>query len=226
MRFQIILILLAILTCSIVSATTLHGTIYDLNLEVVKNALVEINTSPAQRFIAKDGTYSFEVPQGDFSMRVTYLQKGMNLTFTEDLAVKEEGTYVFDIIIFPDTSEEEELVEDVETPLDIGGNNDGDKTNLILWLGIVLLIGLISAFLVRDYLRKKGHSKVDEELENDSEQLVLDILRKHEGRITQRELRKEIPLSEAKISLLVSALEHKGKVDKIKKGRGNIIVKK
>jgi len=38
-------------------------------------------------------------------------------------------------------------------------------------------------------------------------------------------LRKEmLYLSEAKISLILTELEHKGKIEKIKKGRGNVIV--
>ena len=56
--------------------------------------------------------------------------------------------------------------------------------------------------------------------------IVMDIIKKHGGRITQKELRKEMPLSEAKVSLLISELEHKNKIEKIKKGRGNIIILK
>ena len=52
---------------------------------------------------------------------------------------------------------------------------------------------------------------------------VMQIIKK-EKRTTQKELRKEIPLSEAKISLIVSDLEDKGKIRKIKKGRGNILI--
>ncbi len=35
-----------------------------------------------------------------------------------------------------------------------------------------------------------------------------------------------LDLSEAKISLILTELEHKGKVEKIKKGRGNVILLK
>ena len=55
---------------------------------------------------------------------------------------------------------------------------------------------------------------------------VLKIIMEQGGRTTQKEIRKKIPLSEAKISLMISELEAKGKVQKIKKGRGNIIVLK
>jgi uncharacterized membrane protein len=53
---------------------------------------------------------------------------------------------------------------------------------------------------------------------------VLAILEKHDGRITQLDLRKALPYSEAKVSLIVSDLESRGLVKKIKKGRGNVLI--
>lgn len=57
-------------------------------------------------------------------------------------------------------------------------------------------------------------------------QQIVDIIKKEGGRTTQKEIRKHIPLSEAKISLMIAELEHKGIVEKIKKGRGNVLVLK
>ncbi|MCK5026255.1 MAG: winged helix-turn-helix transcriptional regulator, partial [Nanoarchaeota archaeon] len=53
---------------------------------------------------------------------------------------------------------------------------------------------------------------------------IVEVIRKNGGRTTQKEIRKQIPLSEAKISLMIAELEDKGIVKKIKKGRGNIII--
>ncbi len=53
---------------------------------------------------------------------------------------------------------------------------------------------------------------------------VVDFIKNEGGRTTQKDIRKKIPLSEAKISLMISELESLGRVKKIKKGRGNIIV--
>ena len=55
---------------------------------------------------------------------------------------------------------------------------------------------------------------------------LIEFLKKEGGRTTQKDIRNEIPLSEAKISLMISELEHKGIIDKVKKGRGNIILLK
>ncbi|HMK45567.1 MAG TPA: hypothetical protein VK436_02975 [Methanocella sp.] len=53
---------------------------------------------------------------------------------------------------------------------------------------------------------------------------VLAIMEKNGGRITQLDLRKALPYSEAKVSLIVSDLESRGIVKKIKKGRGNVLI--
>ena len=55
---------------------------------------------------------------------------------------------------------------------------------------------------------------------------VVRILKRNEGRMTQKDLRKEIPLSEANVSLMLTELEHLGIVKRIKKGRGNILILK
>jgi predicted HTH transcriptional regulator len=53
---------------------------------------------------------------------------------------------------------------------------------------------------------------------------ILSFIKEEGNRTTQKDIRKKFPLSEAKISLMIAELEAKGKVEKIKKGRGNIIV--
>ena len=57
-------------------------------------------------------------------------------------------------------------------------------------------------------------------------QQVIDIIKADGGKITQRDLRRKLSYSEAKVSLMVSDLENRGIIEKIKKGRGNIIVLK
>ena len=53
---------------------------------------------------------------------------------------------------------------------------------------------------------------------------IIQLLKKNQGRMSQRELRKHFALSEAKISLMITELETEGKLKKIKKGRGNILI--
>jgi uncharacterized membrane protein len=53
---------------------------------------------------------------------------------------------------------------------------------------------------------------------------VLAFIKEEGGRVTQKDIRKKFPLSEAKISLVVTELESKELVKRIKKGRANIVV--
>jgi len=54
---------------------------------------------------------------------------------------------------------------------------------------------------------------------------ILSFIDKEGGRTTQKDIRKNFPQSEAKISLMIAELEEKGLIKRIKKGRGNIIIK-
>ncbi len=53
---------------------------------------------------------------------------------------------------------------------------------------------------------------------------VLDIIRGHKGKITQKDLRSKLEYSEVKVSLLLSELEKRGLIRKLKNGRENILV--
>lgn len=53
---------------------------------------------------------------------------------------------------------------------------------------------------------------------------LLKVISAMGGRTTQTELRKKLSYSEAKISLMLTDLESRGLIKKIKKGRGNIII--
>lgn len=52
---------------------------------------------------------------------------------------------------------------------------------------------------------------------------VLDVIRGHKGRITQKDLRSRLDYSEVKVSLLLSELEKRGLIKKLKSGRENIL---
>lgn len=53
---------------------------------------------------------------------------------------------------------------------------------------------------------------------------VLDVIRGHRGRITQKDLRSRLNYSEVKVSLLLSELEKRGLIKKLKHGRENIVI--
>jgi uncharacterized membrane protein len=53
---------------------------------------------------------------------------------------------------------------------------------------------------------------------------IMDVIRGHRGRITQKDLRGRLEYSEVKVSLLLSELEKRGLIRKFKNGRENIVV--
>ena len=62
-----------------------------------------------------------------------------------------------------------------------------------------------------------------DELPDDLKEII-HILESQGGRMTQKDLRAKLNCSEAKVSLMITDLEDRGLVYKVKKGRGNIIL--
>lgn len=53
---------------------------------------------------------------------------------------------------------------------------------------------------------------------------TLDVIRGHRGRISQKDLRNKLEYSEVKVSLLLSDLEKRGLIKKLRRGRENIVI--
>lgn len=206
MRTLIISILLIILLSPISLAATIHGIVYEISLDPVKNIVVEIDTHPAQRLVSKTGSYSFEVPKGNYIITAKKTTASEPLTQENITVLTESGAYVVDLFIFPEFEEKQQ------------------KTSYLSYI-IVLILIAISAFII--YKKYKKPKKIQEEPQQDDLlKKVVEIIKNNEGRITQKELRKHFPLSEAKVSLIITQLEKEGKLEKIKKGRGNILILK
>ncbi len=209
-----------LMLASTVSAATIYGTIYDYSLSKAKDVRLEINTEPKQLYISKNGSYAFEVPIGDYTIEAKqYTGNLLTASISENVIVKDSGAYVLDLILFP-SIDEEELEENIEV-------NDPFEERKLNTTIILALIMIIILFFVVYYAKSKSKAKVKDKKQEDYDlEKVIKILKKEGGRATQRDIRKEIPLSEAKISLMIAELEHKDIIEKIKKGRGNIIILK
>lgn len=233
MRILKILIyfVLALFLVNFANAATIHGAVYDLSLKKVNNVVVEISTSPKQFLVAQNGSYSFDVPNGAYTIKAQLMQKNAALaSVQENITIKQDGSYVLDLILFPDI---EEGIEDIY--VDVNGNiiEIEKKGSAMLILIIVFFVSasvLIPVYFYKLKKTKKGAIKIEErkteEYEDGSLGHLIKIIEQEGGRTTQKDIRKQIPLSEAKISLMIAELEHKGVIEKIKKGRGNIIILK
>jgi len=275
---KIVLFLFIILvTIRISCAATLSGNVYDISLNPLNNVIVTINTQPPQQMIVKDGSYSFEVPEGRYNITAKYYEDNfLRYEDCQEVEIrpgKQYGVFVYDLILFPSLEEDTKLYEDSDLILDTPYEESNAKKIIIAAAGLVILIILVFlGYKVAKKIsnktavkqskadeKKKEEKNISEEKQGDKENkkeistekkggkaedskeskadkenkessdeyydLVLKMIKEHK-RITQKEIRKEVPLSEAKISLIISEMEHRGIIEKIKKGRGNIIVLK
>lgn len=230
-----------LLVIPLATAATIQGTAYDYTLEPLENVVIIIDTTPVQQFLSRDGSFEIVVPPGEYTLQA---QKG-ELATTETFTVQDEGVFLYDLFLFSSFAEEDELLGDIEETVTI---EQVDTPQALFTRLLSVLVVLAAALGIGWYiLRKKEYeqqvpekevsvqetktAKIPLDLPTDGEPLylkrVLDILKKHDGRITQKQLRKEMmDLSESKVSLIITELEHKGKVEKVKRGRGNVILLK
>ncbi|MBI4919134.1 hypothetical protein HY837_04335 [archaeon] len=211
-KYFVFLILLTLIA-QLVDAAKIYGNIYDFELNSLDNTVVSIGPKNKQIFVARNGSYSFNVPLGNYQI---YAKRNPDLIAKETILVEKEGNYLVDLILLPDISEETFILQEtIEDPIE-------PEYLFDYKLAAIPLILILIALLAYKFLRKKKITPKEDQLTNQ----VLSILKKEGGRITQKDLRKHLPYSEAKISLVISELENKKIVEKIKKGRGNIILLK
>jgi len=193
----------------------LSGNVYDDALAPLSNVILTVDTEPKQQYISKNGAYTFNIPQGVYTLTASYQEGSANYYAEEKIRIANEGAFVYDIILFPNLSEEEALSDDFE--LDVTALDD-DRSNKWLWVSLISF--LLFAGILYYVLKKRKNPGEDVVYA-----MVLALIKKHK-RVTQKEIRKQVPMSEAKISLVITELEDKGLIKKIKKGRGNIIILK
>ncbi len=231
-------IIILILFSFTASAATLKGSIYNTNLDLETNVLVEIDTTPTQKYLSKDGTYSFELSPGIYTLTA----KNDQYLVQEEVRILTGGEYLLDVFLLPDVVEEDELWEETETNLEVDPEDSSWKwwhyliAFLFVSFSVHRIIKARKKYGPLKLFRKKIKAESKKTLEQHREELAqepgylnqaVEIIKKHDGRISQKDLRKEmLYLSEAKVSLIITELEHKGKIEKIKKGRGNIIISK
>ncbi len=211
------ILLALILMPHFVLGATISGTVYDLELNEVPNSVITIDTEPEQRIVAKEGVYSVEVPEGEYTLETTATINNEKWVASETVKVSLGGSYTIDLILIPDFNLDDLNLESEDYSLVVEDETNDDYLWVIL-LGIITLIVAGAIFLIT-----KKDSKIEED---EFVSQVISVLKKHGGRATQKQLRKELPFSEAKVSLVISQLESENKIKKIKKGRGNILILK
>ena len=264
---------------------TVHGATYASDtLELLNDTVINVNSNPPQSIVAKDGTYSFELVSGEYTITARYYQNS-TLTYSKETALKieDEGNYVLDLLLYPVSENQvRESIADKTNNFNIGnpteqiGTNSSSLRNLSLVLTLFLLLGggyilsrghkkmekdqfqertFNTPGLLTNILRKNAVSGMKPETEYvggvasvtesiiepaDNSEIdntalkkpplpgdlheVLGVIRGHKGRITQKDLRSRLEYSEVKVSLILSELEKRGLIKKLKNGRENIVI--
>ena len=232
---SLIYLIFIILLVPISYSASIHGIVYDSQLNPLNNVILEVNSTPKQTFVSKDNSYSFTLPRGNYLITAKYTEDYQKISAEELVTLlTNDGGYTLDLILFPDLSEEIELLEEAPN-IDISELNFQKN---YWWIGWVILLLILALLFKKKLIFKKRNSqnlnfkqeeiiqelpKKDPFKEEDKKQEVLDFIRENQGRITQKDIRKKFPLSEAKISLVLTELEEDKIIRKVKRGRSNII---
>jgi len=293
--FAILLVIPFLMTAG--ASATIHGVVYEWNtFQPLENVIVNVNSTPVQSMVCKYGTYSFELPEGNYKISASYYEDSSLIYYAEDFVnITDEGSYVLDLLLFPDYSQSTSSINGSSSSNQSvsAQNATAVQSNFISLdtLLITVLILLVLFFLLRHSTDKKTtlsgkrHQSVKQDKagekvilitepaqftespesintgsqefeETDSEetgptelivaepdntasttleaipkgpmpadlQEIVDIIRAHGGRMTQKDLRSKLKYSEGKVSLMLFDLEKRGMIQKFKRGRGNVIL--
>jgi uncharacterized membrane protein len=213
-------LLILLLLLPTVFATTLTGQIYGSGLELEENVLLTVNTVPEQKMLIKEGNYQLILNPGSYKITLT---KG-TMVITEDITIDSEGTFHYDFFLVPNINEETDIWQELRLNYD-----DYEEREQNPWSFLIITV-IFALLLFRYYYYRKKYSDLSRlrlEIKKDSTLLdkTIKIIKKNDGRITQKELRTELNhLSESKVSLIITELQSQGKVKKIKQGRGNVVI--
>jgi len=208
-----------------VMGVTIHGTVYDFGLDSLTDAVVEINTTPRQQMVTSQGTYLFKVPPGTYLLKARH--PSSDSAITETIITKAEGDYVLDLILFPSLEAEEELLdEELKVEIIEEGLDEKPLGQWLIWLIVLIALGYLIYRVIKQP-EKIVQREIVREIKAVDEDLgkILNFLDQEGGRTTQKEIRKQFAHSEAKVSLMIDELQEKGLIKKVKKGRGNLILK-
>lgn len=242
MNFQkmagIIFLLLAL--SSGVFGADISGKTYEwYSLQQLDGVIVSINSLPEQTVVTQNGSYLFHVKPGNYDLHAEYVEKGVTLYETdENLSIPEDGNYSVDLILFPALSEPGDT--------DIPPIQNQNQFPIVEWalIGIgAIAIGAGTIIHFKKMKKLNSEASFLPAIEPASEVVaapstdsgsyeldkyaleVLEVLKKSGNRLTQKEIREKITdIGEAKISLILTELEDRKMVKKIKKGRGNIVI--
>ncbi len=217
-----VLVLVAVIHFSV--ACLVYGQVYDISSHRLSYAVVSFyrEGSLYSKILANDtGWYETELPQGRYV--VLAYKPGDNLVSNETIFVSNNTRY--DIILYP-VVDYEEIPENITLPglgylpndMQIYSPESKETSTQTMFLFLITFL-LLSIFVIILWKSRKVYRPKERD-----EEKVLDILKRNNGRMKQKEIVRETGWSEAKVSLVLKSLVKKGKVRRKKIGREKIVM--
>ncbi len=216
MKKQLLIIMVLLMSLRIVYGAMLIGNIYDEYLYPIDRAVIKINTSPEQVIVVNNSGYNIDLNKGVYRVEI-YLptSNGLVLIHNETIIINDDSKYLHDFIMSIDIES-----NDIDELKEIEESNN-KLMSIALIITIIILAG-IGMWL----LKKKSNENVEKKTKSNEKERIIEILKRNDKRMTQKELAKELDVSKSKLSLILVEMEQEGLIKKYKKGRGNIIVLK
>ena len=146
----------------LVLGATIYGNVYDISLEKVSNVKVDINTEPKQSYVSKDGSYTFNVPPGKYTLSAARLNEGIvESSAAENITVTSEGNFVLDLILAPSFEFDNEGMQQGEESAQDEQSFSAEETNgnnfwTIAAFAAVFAFGWLVYKKYGDFLKRKG----------------------------------------------------------------------
>src|SRR3972149_5626819 len=129
----------------VTQAASVNGTLYEWSdfEKPLKNVIVEVleNSTKINYKVSLDGTYSFPISPGNYTIRAKYYRNNiLELTGEENVKIeKADETRNIDILLFPPTDLEDEYLGDINLTGEMDMKNDNDLP-IYAFIIIILII--------------------------------------------------------------------------------------
>src|SRR5208337_377923 len=144
------------------AVSTVHGNVYDwASFDTLNNAEIVVNSMPQQVMISKNGSYSFDLDKGTYSIKAVSGANTTDALFAmENVTITQDGgDYVIDLVLFPSSDFEDlTLLDDNSTPI-ISVEPADDSTSLqssgliiLIVVAVIIVIAGVAAFI---FLRRR-----------------------------------------------------------------------
>ncbi|MEA3325325.1 MAG: MarR family transcriptional regulator, partial [Euryarchaeota archaeon] len=103
LRRCLLLIAIFVVCVQSASAAVVHGTTYEWStFEALENTIVLVNSTPPQKLVAPSGSYTFDLPEGSYTIRAEYYRGNLlEYCAEEEITIVGDGDFVLDLLMFP-----------------------------------------------------------------------------------------------------------------------------